>query len=239
MHEIIERIAITATRGSLAAYKHIHKFGLNPTLSSGGYESVWYNGGIYPWTAWDGVPKTVFVKSSSSSDNGNITVVGLDSNWNELTETHTITGTSPIQLVNQFRRISRALYTDGIGNLGSITFHIGTSEGTVVANIAADVAQTQMAIYTVPLGHTGYILNYTGSCGKNDDATLELRTREAAGEAFRLKSEMFLYQSAFRHMFAVPLVVPALTDIDFRAITTSSGSKIAVNFDIIIVDGRP
>lgn len=235
MHEIIERIGLTRS----ATYKHIHKFGLNPALSSAGYESVWYNGDLYPWSAWDGGPKTVFVKSSSSSDNGDLTVVGLDANWNEITETHAITGTSPIQLVNQFRRIFRALYTDGIGNLGEITFHIGTGTGTVVASIAADVAQTQMALYTVPLGHTGYILNYTGSCGKNDDATLELRTREAAGAAFRLKSEMFLYQSAFRHSFAVPLVVPALSDIDFRAITTSAGSKIAVNFDILIVDGRP
>lgn len=214
----------------------VHKFGYNPALSNQGYESIWFTGGLYPWSVFDAGTQSIFVKSTSASDTGDITVEGLDADWNKVTTTKTMTGATAIQLDQTFRRIYRAEYVD-TANIGVISIHAASGTGTVVASIQELLNQTQIGLYTIPAGYTGYLLNYTASCGKGDDATIRMFTRETNDTlSFKLKTEVKIYQATHLHEFASGLLLPEKTDIDFRARTTSAGSEMIINFDMILVD---
>ena len=215
----------------------VHKFGFNPALASNGYETIWNTGGLYPWASWAGAAKAIFAKSAEGGDTGELTVEGLDGNYNKVTETKTMTGATAVQLSNTYKRITRASYT-GSANAGDITLHIGSGTGTVVATLEAGLGQTQLGIYTIPAGFTAYLLNYTGSVGKNDDATLRLFTADGGVEVqdFQVLSEIKLFESTFRQDLAFGAKLPEKTDIDFRAITASAGSELIVNFELMLVD---
>ncbi len=222
----------------LGQYLHpIHKFGHNPALSNTAYESVWTAGGLYPWSAFDAGGQNIFAKSDDGADTGLLTIEGLDANYIKQVETKAMTGATAVQFDNTFRRVHRMSYV-GSANAGTITAHTVSGTGTVVAQIAEGIGQTQMAVYTIPAGYVGYLLNYTSSTGKNDDATVNLYCREE-GETFQLKSEIKVFQNSFTQSLYTGLRVPAKTDIDLQAITTSAGSEIICNFDLIISGEDP
>jgi len=90
-------------------------------------------------------------------------------------------------------------------------------------------------VYTIPRQKTGFLMNYTASTGKGDDASVDLFIRDPAINGFRLKSETKVYQSSFRQEFTIPLVLQEKSDIDFRATTTSANSDCILNFDVVLL----
>jgi len=213
-------------------WSHIHKFG---STSAGGTGSIWSYGGLYPWSALDN-PQTLYVSSTvGDGDDGSVELQGLDENWNLLTETVSLSGSpSETTTTNTFRRIFRMRYS--ATNVGSITARTVSHAGTVVAEIEPTKSQTLMAVYTVPAGRSGYLLNYTAGVGKGDDTNIELFIREKQTEAFRIKSEATLFQNYHRQEFSIPLELPPKSDIDFRS-TASGGagnSICTLNFDLVL-----
>lgn len=209
---------------------HIHKFGSNPALS-GGPESVWSAGGLYPWSSFD-TPQILYVSSTVAGDEGTVQLQGLDSEWNLILETVSLAGSpSQITTTNTFRRIFRMIYSET--NTGVITARTVSHAGTVVAQIDVGRAQTLMSVYTVPAGHTGHLLTYTAGVGKLDNADVDLFIRNF-GASFRIQSEMSIYESVQKQEFSVPLEIPEKSDIDFRATGTTGNSKCTVNFDLVL-----
>ena len=212
-------------------WSHIHKFGSNGALS-GSDESIWSAGGLYPWSALDN-PQTLYVSSTVGGDDGSVEIQGLDSNWNSLTETVSLAGSpSEITTTNTFRRVFRMVYSDT--NAGVITARTVSHAGTIVAQIDVGKAQTLMAVYTVPAGRVGYLLNYTAGVGKLDYANLSLYIRDGGTGAFRIKSEMSIYESIQRQEFSVPLTLGEKSDIDFRALGATGNSLCTLNFDLVL-----
>lgn len=212
--------------------ENVHKFGSNSGLTSAGFETLWSAGGLYPWASLD-TPQTLYVSSTIAGDNGDVIVSGLDSNWNELTETVSLAGDpSEVTTTSLFRRVFRMEYSDT--NAGTITARTVSHAGTVVGQIEIEKAQSLMAIYTIPAGHQGYLLNYTLGTGKNEDATCEIYFRNI-GQNFRIKNEGQVYQNSFTQQFPIPLSIGEKSDIDFRAITTNAGGgSCFVNFDLVL-----
>ena len=210
---------------------HIHKFGSNGALS-GSDESIWSAGGLYPWSALDN-PQTLYISSTLPEDNGSVEIQGLDSNWNLQTETVSLAGSpSEITTTNTFRRVFRMIYSET--NTGVITARTVSHAGTVVAQIDVGKAQTLMAVYTIPAGNDGHLLNYTAGVGKLDNANLSLYIRDGGTGTFRIKSEMSIYESIQRQEFSVPLVLREKSDIDFRALGVTGNSLCTLNFDLIL-----
>lgn len=212
-------------------YSYIHKFGSNLALA-GTSESIWSAGGLYPWSSLTSA-QTLYVLSTDGGDTGTLEIQGLDSNYTPLTETVTLTGVTTVTTTNQFLRIFRMEYSDE--NAGTITARVTSGSGTIVAQVDIGTAQTLMAVYTIPRQKTGYLMNYTASTGKGDDASVDLYIRDPAINGFRLKSQTKIYQSSFRQEFTIPLVLREKSDIDFRATTTSANSDCIINFDIVLI----
>ena len=212
---------------------HVHKFGSNLALG-GTEESIWSAGGLYPWASL-ATAQTIYAISTDGGDTGTLEIQGLDENYAIQTTTVTLTGLTAVDTSGDsttFLRIFRMQYTGT--NAGTITARVTSGTGTVVAQIDPGVAQTLMAVYTVPAQTTAFMLNYTVGTGKGDDAHLKLFARES-GSSFQIKNEMKSYQSTDTHNFPIPLRFEEKTDIDFRATSSSANSDCIVNFDLILV----
>ena len=216
-------------KGRLDSWKHIHKFGSNPAIATA-QESIWSGGGLYPWPAGGA---TLIVQSDDTGDVGNVEIQGLDSDYNEITETVSLTGGSPNTALTTglFLRVFRATFTGAADNAGTIVMN---HTGTNIGQIDPGKNQTLMAVYTVPAGNHAWLLNYTVSVGKNDDAVVELYTRQP-GQSFRIKSQLGAFQNSLIKEFPVPLKLAPKTDIDLRATTTNSGAghTVIATFDVI------
>ena len=88
----LEDEKIKISRGMVKGASFIHKFGAVPSLATNTTGTVWdKNDTVYPWATW-ATAGIVNIDSSSASDVGkSVTVVGLDENYNQISETITLT----------------------------------------------------------------------------------------------------------------------------------------------------
>lgn len=245
---IASNIPIAA--GLVDGYNSIHKFGRNPSIGNVP-ETIWMHGGIYQYLDV-GSDSTIYAYSASLDDGpGNpgahtITVQGLDNNFNEIEETITVNGPASTA---SFLRVYRAFVaTAGAlrANDGDILISTAASGGgTVLADIGVigtgtttGLGQTQLALYTIPAGKTGYLTTWNiGVAPMNNAVTVTLLSREQDGSSapFRTKDIADIVGGYTTQNYSIPLRFPEKTDIEVRG-TGDQSSVISSSFDIILVD---
>ena len=235
--------------GDVQGYKAIHKFGRNPNVGNAP-ETIWMHGGKYEYLAV-GAASTLYAYSANSEDSAagdgarTITIQGLDNNFNEIEETVTVNGAATTL---EFLRVYRAfVYTAGSTNTneGDVLISTGAGgSGTVLADIGTigtgstfGLGQTQLALYTIPAGKTGYLTTWNvGLAPMNNKATVILKSREINGDGpFRTKDIVDLVGGYHTQNYSIPLRFPEKTDIEVLAAGDTS-SIISSSFDIILVD---
>ena len=222
-------------QGQINGYSLVHVTGYNPDIDLATDETVWSAGGLYPWSLWNSA-RVVTVVSTSTSDTGSVVVSGLDANYNSVVEDINFNGTTSGTGSVQFKRINSAVYKDsGANNVGTITL---TANSTTVGVIEADIGQTLNGIYTVPAGHTAYMLAGDFSVHKAKDAQIRFFVRPF-GESFRVVHIGEAYQNTYRYDFVVPVKLTEKTDVDIRAtLVETNNTPVATNFSMILVDNN-
>lgn len=233
----LEDEKIKISRGMVKGASFIHKFGAVPAMSTNTTGTVWdKNDTIYPWSVW-ATPSNVNVDAASASDVGkNVTIVGLDANYNQISETIVLASQTNNFSSNVFSRIFRAYATDGTTNVGQISIqHDGSS--TDVAIITAGLAQTLMAVYTVPAGYTGYIYKGTCSAQASADGTGDMFIRYFGETTFRIGHSFEISGAGgqYTYDFSFPIPVPEKSDIDVRITTRSNNGRYTAAFDVLLV----
>lgn len=226
-------VYLDVARDAISNSKIVHKFGANFDIDQGtDHESVWTGGGVYPWASL-ATAQIIYCLSTSASDTAVLTIEGLDANYHEQTETVTLTGASAVTTSNTFIRVFRMTYEDG-ANVGTITARTVSASGTVVAQIDVGYAQTLMAVYTVPAGHTGYLVALDSTIDSNKNAQL-LMYHRLFGKPFRI-AHVAETSGHYRYDFHAPLRVPEKTDIDIRIDNVSGNdARVTANFDIVLI----
>lgn len=219
-------------------YKHINKFGYNTSVG-GTYAPITDLGtSVLPASA--GV---ISVVSSSEADS-NITsplgtgartveIEGLDTNYNSLTETIDLKGSTSSITQNSFLRIFRMKVKEaGSGeiNVGNITASIGGQE---VARIKVDKGQTLMAVYTIPAGYRAYLLKFHVSLSKNQEANAQLRSKVLNSGAWQVKGEFGTFSQSINYDYPIPLIFEEKTDLQVRA-KAGATSEMGAIFDLIL-----
>ena len=233
-----ERIAIA--RGLVRNASNIHKFGAVPAMSTSATGTVWdKNDTIYPWSAFANASLLTANTTNSggtiqtTDDGKTITIVGLDSNFDVQQETITIaSGTATTS--NTFSRVYRAFTSaDNINE-----FRVSTAAGTEVLRVQTGLAQTLMAVYTVPRGYKGYLIKGTASIQAGADATGNMFVRYGGTGAFRVGHSFEVSGTGGQYMyeFPVPIELPEKTDIDVRATMRSNNARMTAAFDIILLN---
>ena len=226
-------VYLDVARGSISNSKIVHKFGANFDIDQiTTPETVWTAGGLYPWSSL-ATAQTIYCISTSASDTAVLTIEGLDANYNEQIETVTLTGTTAVATSNTFIRVFRMTYEDG-ANVGTITARVTSGTGTVVAQIDIGYAQTLMAVYTVPAGHTAYMVTTDCTIDSRKDCQI-LMYHRLFGKPFRI-AHVAEATGHYRYDFYAPLRVPEKTDIDIRIDNVSGNdSRVTANFDLVLI----
>lgn len=223
--QYLEHLGIQIASGLVINTSHINKFGYNPGLSTQ-YETVHDEGGIYSYIQTPG-PATV----TGASDAGAVvSIQGLDENYNLLTESVTVGGTS----INSFKRIFRAKVesvVSGSVNSGDITV---TVDGEARATILDGNGQTLMALYTIPRRHTGYLVKFTGSIEKAQEIIFKIYTRVDGNGVYNLKGQFGSFGSPIIYDYPIPLKLKEKTDIEIQAKAGANAAGGAI-FDLILV----
>ena len=231
----MDDLYLNIARGLVKGTSFVHKFGAVPSVSTNTTGTVWdVNNTIYPWSAWDTAGTITVDRADAGDANKQVTVVGLDSNYNAIQETIILTNATGNASTNSFIRVFRAFIIDGSTNVGLISIKKGA---TTVAAITAGKGQTLMAVYTVPAGYTGYLYKGTATAQAGADATGDMFVRYFGQTSFRVghSFEVDGDGGQYTYDFTVPLPIPAKSDIDVRVTTRSNNGRYTAAFDLILI----
>lgn len=226
----------------------VWKFGANRDIDILSVpESVWSGGGLYPWQASAVVLEVI---SDDPTDDGDpvaagartVEVQGLDANWAMQTETLTMNGVGAVAIPGTWLRVLRAkVITAGATgtNAGTILVRI-ESAGATLAIIEPGLGQTTMAIYTIPLGYTGYLVQVRSGIMRSVPTTVYgtiavfERDNAIADAAFQMKSENAV---GITTVYSAPRPITEKTDIDLRVpYVSADNAQVVAELDIILVD---
>jgi len=222
-------------RGLVKGTSSIHKFGAVPAMSTNTTGTIWdVSDAVYPWSAWDTAGTITVDRASTSDANKSVTVVGLDSDYNALTETIVLTNPTGNVSTGSFIRVFRAFVTDGTTNVGLVSIKKGA---TTVAAITAGKGQTLMALYTIPAGYTGYLVKGTCTAQAGADATGDMFIRYFGSSSFRVGHSFEVSGAGGQYIyeFHVPIPIPEKSDIDVRATARANNGRYTAAFDLILI----
>lgn len=192
--------------------------------------------------------EVVTVVSSSADDasegTGAITVkiTGLNSSWEEQSETITLNGTTSVDSTNTYLRVyGFEVLTAGSGGVtaGAITIAQKVTTANIFLVIAAGLNKEYSSQYTIPKGKTGYVVQVWGKVRKGTSATVDgfILYRTNNGPIQQILP--FAFSNAMpldRHLYG-GIVLPEKTDILVRASLTSADNVEAVaGYSLILVD---
>ncbi len=181
--------------------------------------------------------------SAGAPTTDTLLISGLNSSYIPQSEIVTLNGVTPVVSVNTYIRVHRiTLVTTGSGNTnaGTITARHTTTVANVFAVMPIGFSISQGTYFTIPLGYTGFVINYMAASYNTATVTLEcaFKTRLLGGPIFLLRP--FVVSNGQQTVVPVfgGLVFPEKTDIVMRMLSTStSNSSVSGSYDLLLVKG--
>ena len=241
--------------GKVPGYSVIHKYGRLPSTQSETWEDVWVQGGNYTFQA---AAVKLGVSSADADDDAGDTgartveIQGLDASYAVQTETVTLDGLTKVETAGLYLRVFRAkVLTAGSSGTNegkiyvydtsdSVVAGVPQTAGKILATIAAGYGQTQMAIYTIPAGYSGFLLaRYVAfSVRANQYVDVEMMVRPQGGAWLHKSLDAATStQGPVYREFVVPLDddLGEKADLRFRVKAAGVGVDVAVEFDLLLV----
>ena len=229
-----EPFELQVARGQITGHYRVHKFGFNSLINEI-EETIWDVGALYVY------PSAAVKMTATSTDGANdedvqVTVQGLDADYKEISETVTLNGSGTQETNSFFLRVFRAFVEGSQEPSGTINI---TNTGTTYARITLGDNQTLMCVWTVPAGYTAYLFQKDVTClteANNKFGTISLLAKKLGG-VFRTQDKFSVQNGHTEVVYSTPLQFPEKTDIEVRAIGSSSNSALHVSaaLDIIYI----
>lgn len=216
-------------QGKMWDQSAVNIFGFN-TLVGTSFETLWNDGGAYVFPS---SAVAMDLVSTSASDTMDVLVAGLDSSYNQITETVTLTGTSAVTTSASFLRVNSAIILSG-QNAGEISISNG---GTTYAFIGTNLGTTQACIYTVPAGYSLYIFRIDfNSATTNPNKYLTVRNKLSThtGRVLHVAEATFS-TSQVSYDRQVPFKIAEKTDFEFQAKSSSGDNEVAVFVECVLI----
>jgi hypothetical protein len=231
-----EPFDLQVVRGQVGGHNTVQIFGYSTSI--GDYQQAIWEGSktttggdyVFPTSS-----ATLTLVSTSASDTMGIFIAGLDINFNMISETVTLNGTTGVASVNSYYRIN-GLYVVSGSNVGTITAVQGAGT-TVYGQINPGNGITQMSVYTVPKGYTFFKTQeiYNGNFSGSTNATVrQLAIHNMSGtvnvgaylipfNGNTVVTEESILQNNITNNYAQPFGFGQGTDIKWQAITSGGG----------------
>ena len=235
----------------------IHKFGNAPLFNKADlFVTIWdgaESGEVYQSMniVYSTTADIDYIVAEDDADDQVLEIQGLDVNFNLVVQTKALSGNTPVALDTALIRVFR------MKNIGSVslrkhTFCYVSAGTTVTLGIPQDGAkvravihngnnQTEMALFTIPAGKTGYMRDWSASTSgaKKDSSHVVKLFAKPFGQVFQLKHKAAIVESGtsyIKHDYVEPEVFEEKTDIEMQANTDQDGVSIASGFDIVLKD---
>jgi len=215
--------------------RYIRRAGANPDVDTGtAPEDIWGGAGLY--TGFPSAAEAVRITSSSANDTAagsgarTVFISGLDTNGNFLSETVTLSGTTPAVSVGSYKRLNRAyVVTSGSSNTafnaGTLTLQQNVTTANVFGIIDPGVNELRTTAYTIPAATTGVLTAFEASglrASSTFNGTVALFIRPP-GQAAGLSEQMDISSALVaRRTVRGGIYLPAGTDVVMRIISTSA-----------------
>lgn len=219
------------------------KFGYNPDLALTTLEDVWDFGGLYTYSTTADIDK---ISSSSTADNQDVLVFGLDANYDLTILEVTLNGQNKVSLGTSLIRLHRIKNVGSTDFAGAVYAYVdGTISGgipTVATTIRGYVVdgnnQTLMLMYTIPNGYTGIIRGSSIFVGgrKSGFVTVKYWVRPF-GSVFQVKDVIDLATtgtSAYQSLFDLPLGLKGKSDLKVNALGSTVNLTVGGTIDIYL-----
>lgn len=216
--------------GLMPKYTRVAALGNNPDVDTGTVpEDVWTGGGLYPWMT---AATSLEIVSASANDAAagtgarTVRVDGLDTDYEPVSQTVTLNGTTAVALPTQMFRINSAIIlTTGSGqvNAGTLTIR-DAGAGTTRASILAGYGITRQSQYTVRAGYTLQIVSSFFNIlrqGANPGATFATWARSSNG-TYRMALELSVGANPYRHDGIPGIILTEKMDFGFRCTAVKS-----------------
>lgn len=234
--------------GQYDGLSFIAKFGRNPTVASGTQEVIWDQAdAVYTYMS---SASTLYISSSDNTDDQVYEVQGLDANWALQTVEVTVSGFTFVPLSGTWIRVFRAKNLNGTNSAGDVYIADSNTDGggdgipdtasSIKAKVIQGNNQTNMAIYTVPQGRTGYLMDWyisllrlTGVAAVSADFDI---FRRSEGGVFRSTQPIGVMNTgAGDHYYSwpFPLELEARTDIEVR-VQPSANADASAGFTVLL-----
>jgi len=232
------------SKGNVPGHFAIHKYGHNLELATT-FETIWDGSDVYTYPTVATLMNLTSTDVDDTNDGAgawNVTIYGLDANYDQINETVLLNGQTPTPTTLQYLRVYR-MYIRRVGatgvNEGIIYLGTGATVAGVPANIYAMIevgyGQTMMTQYTVPDGYTAYISNFIVTCTANKNFVTHLIVREY-NEGWRVLEESSLAGGGYAHITYDPQrIIPERSDIEFQGLVDVVTGSTEINYDLILV----
>ena len=174
-----EEFNLQVARGQVPGHSVLNIYGYQPAVSTTSIP-VWENATAYTYP----VSAILMYLSGTAGDTAQILISGLDSAYNQISETVTLNGATPVATTKQFLRVNNMSVTVGSSTNPAGAVYLKNQAGTVTyAQINTGIGRTQAALYTVPAGFTYFLQRvaiYTSLNG-NDYVTYQNKTISSTG----------------------------------------------------------
>lgn len=225
----------SVAKGFIPSARDFFKLGYNAAIAAT-LEDVWELGGTIPIPA---TAITMRVVSTSANDAAagtgarTVSIDGLDTNYNEIFETVTLNGLTPVNTVNQYLRINDFhVITAGTGGVAAGNVNLQDTTGvTTYRRITAGGNRDLTAMMTVPAGKNAYLLAW--SFGSSLANAVRFMLRATCDMDGNLQPGIFLFQdigiqnSGTTWESVMGRHFPAKTDVKISGNTLAGGTTIA------------
>lgn len=166
-------LVYSSTIGRVTGHSRMAVYGHRAAPVAG--DDIWEGGGAYPFLT---VASKLEILSASANDTAagtgarTFNVMGLDANFNQITEVITMNGVTPVVTVNSFLRVNTcniASAGSGNTNAGDVTLRV-QGAGSTQAIARAGYGFAKSCVFTVPNGFTLLVTDILPECGGNGNA---------------------------------------------------------------------
>jgi len=175
-----EPFDLQVSRNQILGHNTLSLFGYQASITTTSIP-VWENASTYTYPT-SATTLTVVSTSTSDVSPAKVLISGLDANYDPISETVVLTGTTGVTTTNSYLRVNSLLMT-GVAsgqtsNVGVIT---AKQSSNTLAQINAGIGKSQSTIYTVPNGYQFYLtlaeVNTTGAYGSGTIITYKVVTK--------------------------------------------------------------
>ena len=240
-----EPFELQVARGQITNHSEQNVFAYGTTPATAGtFRTVWENMAtteyVFPSSAW-----TMQLASSDAGDTASITIVGLDANYNVISEVLVLNGTTNVPTTKQYFRINSMFVSAGSATnpVGVVTLKNSTvvyaQINTGVFNgTTSSLGRTQMAVYTVPAGYTFYGYRYGAYSSFNGNSanytTYRAITNSSAGVQQLIVQTPFNTNYEVQRHFALPYAEK--TDLRWQiAPSTATAAVVSINIGGVLI----